>query len=279
LLLAVAETIMSDHLDFIRIRGLEDSSSEVFQGIAAETTGIGGGMNGPAAALPSAEAAQEASKGLWEAVVDLVTGLYDAYTAAIPPPETTRDLNQPRSLRSRQLALPAPSGFGWLVKILTSSALMTTGGPLMKLVEFGLSSPGAMIGVAQVAQTAIQVMEYGEEIVDDWAVNEDRNRLLEILEKALLRTEGMYPFQQETSLLGDILSRGLLHLPPNASDDFDNLVSTLKTGLLELITDPDTQNEELRSYLAHLTDEQWRDLELCIGDDIKIRLKGRTLHF
>lgn len=268
---------MSDHLDFIRIRGLEDSELEVFQGIASGTTGTG---STPAAAAVAATTAAtaESDTGIWDAFVDLITGLNDEFEKAKPTPEPERGMSASGARGSRQLSLPLPSNSGWIVTAVTSLAAIS-GGPVARIIAYAVENPGATLAVAQAIQAGMEIVDFMEETIDDIATNADRNRLIEVLEKAFLRSEGTWPFDTETSLLGDILKKGLLHLPPDAEDEDDNYVSTLKEGLLELLRDPETNEEFLQSYLARLSEEQWKDLELAFGDDVKLRVKGKTLHF
>lgn len=237
---------MAEHLAYIRIHGLVGDKAEVFQG----TVGAGGtSFLTPTKENPPTP--DDVDTGIFNAIINLAEDLFNAHEKATTVPDTPRAMSA--GSRSRLVALPTGGGAAWLFKALPYIASMA-GGPLAKIVTEIVKNPGLGLVAVEAARLAVEVGDLLGEGFNDLAEDRDRNRLIEILETALLHSDGIYPFNTESSLIGDILKKGLLHLPPNVAATDDNLVSTLKAGLLELLTDPTTQQQEYHSILTELID-------------------------
>jgi hypothetical protein len=132
---------MADHLDYIRIRGLEDSKTEVFQGIGAPGGGGGSAPGLPGIPTPVPEPDRTLINTLLSDLIAYVqayaedlqrrqTTIYDAYNAQITA------YNQAHPDAAPLSPLPAlPDRAGELVKFIKSLLALFLGLPLAVIYE------------------------------------------------------------------------------------------------------------------------------------------------
>jgi hypothetical protein len=248
------EIVYGTHLNFIRIRYLEDSQDEVFQGMGASsgTTAIKPTTKETTAATTKDT---EKASGILGALIDLAVMIYDAYDVLVNPPvrEMSEDSETTRGMKSRSL-LPVPISGGWLVRLLSKVA-GAAGGPValigMQLVEH----PDIAIAVIQFGELLLHTAEFIVDSYDKYNENDDRERMI------------------------TIFKNGLLHLPPGVEDKEANYVSTFKKGLLELVNDPETNEETLTAYLSGIFDLAMKEYVLKFADNMELYTKAMALKY
>jgi len=149
---------MSDHLDFIRIRGLEDSELEVFQGIGA--TGSGGSSDG--GTTPATE---------WSAFPIDAIEMMETYTDGMIAWQKEAEAYTPDD-PTRGMLATIPS----VPAILGSLALAGTGAVSLPVLATGLITQSLLL----MLKTA----------VENYAKSIDANSLEMLFKKAFLFKEG-----------------------------------------------------------------------------------------
>jgi hypothetical protein len=235
---------MSDHLDFIRIIGLEDSFSEVFSGLQSQlTTGTGTALTQPEAATASGDIIEVIT-----AIVEISDAVFLAYMDFLFPVGSGLREMQPGESQPHKTRGPLAviSKIGWLEKFL--SIVKQTPGPLKTLGEWAFKKPLNLLVLIEVVSRIIEIVD------------------------TLTR-------QSETATFLDLVKNGLFHLPPNKEDIMANYVSTLKSGLLELTKDPNTNQDTLIAYLSGIFDLALKDYVLKFGDNMELYTKAMALKY
>lgn len=234
---------MADHTDFIRIRGLESSDDEVFQGLgaAAVTVEGPGGTPGTSPGIEWGEIPAEVLEQVGQYTTDLNSWIAQALRY---DPDTGSRALVPELLDD----LP-------IVPLVTS--IVATG---------GVSLPA----VAATMLTQVLMNQIGSAVAN-YAESLDQNSPTNILKKAFL--------WDNNGTMESILGTAMLRV----SDDEKSILRERLTALIAELTNTtgavNATATAVTTLEQPLKDLSLIDLIIQFGDDLKARIKGKALEF
>jgi hypothetical protein len=231
-----------DHLDYIRIRGLEDSDTEVFQGIGGNVSdSTGGGSSGSAPAAPEwLGIPEDAVTMLLKYTTDLNTWLQ---SAADYTPDTRGDM--------LELAPYVPE---IVSTVAAGGAIVATGGAAVPAVGTILATQALLNFVGA------RVSEYAKSL--------DPNSPQNLIKKAFL-------YQDASDDLKSILGKALLYLNPSDQTTHESVLDTA----LNYDDTFEGQTAHRSAVKDGLNDLAMVDATLTMDNDLKVRVKGKALEF
>jgi hypothetical protein len=262
-----------DHLGYIRIHGLVDSDSEIFQGTTISIPSSGNGMTPISIQAPTMEAGVEA--GDFWSIIETLMSLSDTIVKAywdLLFPKGSRGLKENKKTRQegapeaiavieRVEAIAEETSYFSAFKNFSSKV----GGGFKALGE-GLSKDPIKLAVV------LQIANFVKDIVYDIIQEQDKQADAIQIDRII-----------------SILKKGLLHLPPGVTDTdgtdthemdkhYKGYAGILKAGLLELTQDKDNE-DVLVAYLSGVFDLALQDLILKFKDNVSLSTKGQYLQY